>query len=336
MATPQNISRRRLLHSLGVLAIFVVVSTIGFYVLGAARQRSALDALHITANIFSTVGAWKAEFNDADKIWEILMIVLGIGAAVYAFGSAMALLTSGDIQRMLGRRQLTGKIQSLEDHYIVCGYGRMGQSVARSLARERVPFVVIDVDDTMTTLAEEQGFLYLLGDAADEIIMNLAGIRTAKGLVACLPHDAENVFVTLTARGINPQLQIIARSEQQQTESRLLRAGADRVICPAVIGAMKVTRMLLHPAVEDILDATAAGDLGFDKVRVSDLNEVSGRTLADLGLPTRYGLIVLGIVRDNGSKTFNPPATHKLADDEQLIVIGPRTSVDRLVRDRGG
>ncbi len=329
-------TRKNIRISLVLLIIFALVSTMGFYLLGVFHQtdRSFMDCLHYTASIFSTVGDMPRNghpFTAGEKLWEILMIVFGIGVAVYAFGTIMAMITGGEIQRMLGRRQLFGKIRSLENHYIVCGFGRMGQGVAQSLARENQPFVVLERDAEKTTLADERDYLYLLGDATDESLLNLAALNRAKGLVACLPHDADNVFVTLTARQLNPEIQIIARAEQQGVESRLISAGATRTVCPPVIGAAKVTRMLLHPAVDDMLDATMQGDFAFDRINVDDLPNAVGQSLRDLALPREYGLMVLAVQTPNGSRQFNPPADHTLASGEQMIVIGQRENVDRLV-----
>jgi voltage-gated potassium channel len=327
-----NETRRNLRISIAVLVFFAMVSTVGFWILG--EERTLLDSLYLTANIFSTVGAWRDSFDDADRLWEILMIVFGIGAAVYAFGNVMALVTGGEVQRMLGRRQLTGKMRSLEGHYIVSGFGRMGQGVARSLAREGAAFVVIDRSREMTTAADDMNYLYLLGDAADESILRMAGIDRARGLVTCLPHDADNVFATLTARELNPKLTIIARAEQEQTERRLISAGADRVISPPVIGAVKVTRMLLHPAVDEFLDAAAAQNVGLDRITVTKASGLAGKSLRDLGLPRSHGLMVLAIESRQGQREFNPSADHILREDEQVIVMGPREAVDRLAGTR--
>jgi voltage-gated potassium channel len=333
---PGQTSRRNVRNSMLALAVFAVVSTAGFYGLGlwAGVERGWLECLRYTASIFSTVGDMprREPFTPAETLWEILMIIFGIGVAVWAFSSIMALVTGGEIQRMLGRRELFGKIRSLDNHYIVCGHGRMGQSIARSLARSGQSFVVIDKDAERTSEAEERDYLYILGDATDENILSMAGVHRAKGLVACLPHDADNVFATLTARELNARLTIIARAEQESTERRLLNAGASRVICPPVIGAMKVTRMLLHPAVEDMLDATMSGEFALDRVNVDDMPAVNGKTLRELALPSEYGLMVLAVQRGDGSRLFSPPADHKLSGGEQIIVVGRRESVDRLAR----
>ena len=324
--------------SMYVLLLFAVISTLGFYLLGymGGQERSILQCLYLTANIFSTVGNWTESFTAGEKVWEIMMILFGIGAAAYALGSVTALSTSGEVQRTFGRRSLVDKIKSLEGDYIVCGFGRMGQSICRELAREGIDFVVIEKESEATTRAEELDYIYLLGDASDEQMLRMSGIAKAKGLVATLPHDADNGFVALTARGMNERLQIIARAEREEAESRLQRAGADRVICPSVIGAMKITRMLLHPAVEEFLEATASRDLAVDRLHVRDLKGVAGQTLRDVALPSRFGITVFAVEGADGQRLFNPSAEHVLKDDEQLIVFGQRQAVDQLADESSG
>lgn len=325
-----ELSQRRVKRSLIILLIFAIISTIGYYAIGSPES-DLIDALYLTANVFSTVGAWNPAMSRSEEIWTILMIVFGIGGAVYAFSSVMALMTSGQIRSILGRRQLTGKIQSLSDHYIVCGFGRMGRSVCNSLAEAGRSFVLIDHDAERTAAADTVGHLYVLGEAADEKALENAGIARARGLVTCLKHDADNVFVTLTARGMNPKLTIIARSEAEGTEKRLTRSGADRVITPSVIGAHKITRMLLHPAVEDMIDAAAAEHIAIDRVAVGQLSGLTGRSLRDVALPKEYGVTVLAVETPDGRRQFNPPADHVLAADEQMILVGPAPAIDRLL-----
>lgn len=331
LKTPQ----KQLQLALMGMAVAAIVSTCGFWILGNG-ERTFIDALHLTANILSTVGNWSGELSQVEKVWEVLVIVFGIGAAMYGFGQVMAITTGGQIQRMLGRRQLQKEIKTLRDHYIVCGFGRMGQSVCESLKDEGKRFVLIETDDERAAMADELGYIYINGDAADEDVLSQAGIEYSRGLVTCLRHDADNVFVTLTAHGINPELQVIARSESQATEHRLKRAGASRVICTPVIGANKVTRMLLHPALEDLVDATIEKDLAFDRIHVNRLEDLVGKTLTELHLPRDHGVIVLAIEKLDGRRMFNPPEDHVLKEDELMLVVGPRKAVDDLLlRSRG-
>lgn len=329
----QSHPRQQLRYSLMIVLVFAVVSTVGFFILGRVHgiDRSVLQCLYLTVNIFSTVGNWSDRLSWDEKLWEILMCIFGIGASFYALGAITALLTSGEMRRALGRRNLVDKIKSIQHHYIICGFGRMGQSICQELTYDQMPFVLIDLDPDKTAIADSLGYTYLLGEASDEKVLEQAGIERAKGLVACLPHDADNVFVTLTARSVNENLNIISRAERADTEPRLLRAGANRVVCAPVIGALKITRMLLHPAVEDIVDATEERHLSIDRIAASDISGAVGRSLRELALPKHHGVMVLAVTQPDGTRLFNPPADHVLAEDDRLIVAGPRAAVDNLI-----
>lgn len=323
---------RQLRQSIIILLCCAAISIIGFMVLGWAKgqPRPLLEALYITANIFTTVGDIHWQPTVPEKVWGVLTMVFGVTAALYALGNVTAVLTSGEINRVFGRRQLADKIRSLKGHYIVCGFGRMGQAVCRSLYNDGVSFVVIDRDPEQTAAADEADFLYLLGDASDETILRLAGIDRSNGLVTCLTHDADNVFVTLTARGMKQDLTIIACAETEATERRLLRAGADRAICLPIIGALKVSRMLLRPAMEDLLAATREHDIAVDRLSVSEMQGLIGQSLRDLALPRTHGVMVLAVDSVNGDRQFNPSADHTLEAGEQLIVVGPGDALAQL------
>jgi len=334
MSQPETqIFKRQLKVSVLVLVIFAVMSTAGFYVLGEGR-RGMIDCLYLTAGYFSTVGdnPFSGTFSEREELWALMVIIFGIGAAVYAFGSVMALITSGELQRSIGRRQLAKRLESLDNHYIVCGFGRMGSGICRALARKGARFVLIDAAEGPIEEAAELGYVTTLGDAADEIVLKQVAIDRARGLVTCLPHDPDNIFVTLTARGLNAHLLIIARAEILATEQRLIRAGADRVICPSVIGATKITRMLLHPAVDDLMDAATEEDFNIDRIAVSSLTNLAGKSLRDAALPSRYGIMVLAVERPGRNRLFNPAADHLLTNEEQLIVAGPHEAIERFLK----
>lgn len=332
MASTTLTSKRNLFISLFLLFVATQISSVGFYVIG---DREPLEAIYTTVVIFTTIGDIDVEFSDAERIWALLVMVFGLGLVLYAFGNVMAVITSGEVRRMLGRRQLYGKIKSLEDHYIVCGFGRMGRNICRQLAREGCQFVLIESDTERTTKAEELGYLYIVGDATDEMVLKKAGIDSAKGLISVLGHDANNVFVTLTARGLNDSLTIITRTEEEATEMRLLRAGATHAVNPQRIGAQLVTRMLLHPALLDLMDATRESDMEVDRLSVSELPGMAGKSLRELGMPKKYGLMVLAVVKRDGQNLFNPEWDYVLAEGEQLIVMGLKQGVENLMESYG-
>ncbi len=325
-------AKRNLFISLFLLFVATQISSVGFYVIGG---REPLEAIYTTVVIFTTIGDIDTEFSDAERIWALLVMVFGLGLVLYAFGNVMAVITGDEVRRMLGRRQVYGKIKSLENHYIVCGFGRMGRNICRQLAREGCQIVLIESDTERTTEAEELGYLYIVGDATDEMVLKKAGIDVAKGLVSVLGHDANNVFVTLTARGLNDSLTIITRTEEEATEMRLLRAGATRAVNPQRIGAQLVTRMLLHPALLDFMDATRESEMEVDRISVSKLPEMVGKSLKELGLPKDYGLMVLAVVNSDDENQFNPDLDYILSEGEQLIVMGPKQGVENIMETYG-
>ncbi len=288
------------------LAALLIVGCAGFVVLG--RDRSVFEALWMTVNLLTTVGDDNIKLTDTERGWAMLLMVSGVLTVFYVGINVVAFIVDGEFRALFGRRKLQNKINQLQDHMVVCGFGRMGRALCDVLAERHVPFVVIDSDDAKTAIADEAGYLYLHGNAVDGAVLNEARIDHARGLAACLTSDADNVFVTLTARGIAPKLTITARAEDVDTESKLRRAGADRVICPPVLGANKIMRMLLHPAIDELMEmATDVSDLEVVKVYARDLPRAVGMTLQQLALPSEAGVMVVSMASQDGRRRFNPP-----------------------------
>lgn len=326
-------TRQKLKLSLYVLVTLLLIGASGFMLLG--DDRSVFESIYVTLLILTTVGMKEAsiKLNEAEQAWAVVLMVAGISTALYAAGNLVALIIEGDLRRMFGRRQLKSKIDRLDNHYIVCGFGRMGRALCRSLADKGVPFVLIELDTARTTLADELGYLYVVGDATLERVLQEARIDKAAGLATCLQSDADNVFVTLTARELNAELQIIARAERSETEPKLKRAGANRVICLPVLGANKITRMLLTPAVEELLDLAVSGpDIEVSKVRMTDLPLAVGHQLKSLHLGGKTGTMVVAVVHEAGHRTLSPPPDLTLKQGDELIVVGAQGSVSSLVQ----
>lgn len=329
----ENATRIRIVRAIIVLAAFTCISTTGFYVLGntVGQGRSLLHAIYLTAMIFSTVGSIPDKMTTHEEIWTVLMIVFGIGAAVYWFSTMMALVTEGELRRAMGKRQKSRRLRHMNDHMIVAGFGRMGSEVCRMLHDNKRPFVLIDTDPERIALAESLRYVCINGDASDEPVLTNASIDSAAGLVTCLPNDAANVFVALTARGMNESLNIIARSESEAAEGRLIKAGATRVVSPAAIGATKIARMLMHPALEDLIDATANADLSIDRLSTDRMKEMLGKTLRHLSLPAQHGVSIMAVEKADGQRFFSPSADHVLEEGDSLIVFGPQEAVEKLL-----
>ncbi len=322
--------------SLGLLAGILVTGTLGFYLLGDSR--GVLESVYLTVMIVTTVGLKDQypRFNDAESAWSLVVMLVGVAAALYATGNLVAFLIGGELKSILGRHQLQSRIKLLRDHFIVCGFGRMGRALCEALSKRDISFVVIDYNSERTALAEEHGYLYILGDATLDQTLETAHIREARGLATCLKSDADNVLVTLSARGLDQDIVITARAEMEETQHKLLRAGANRVICPPVQGATSILQMLLHPAVDELVDIVVSGeDLGISKVNASELPKALGRTLEELKLPTLTGITIVVVVRGDGRRLFNPPPDFRIEPDDELVVIGPPQGVDSLLAEMG-
>ena len=314
------------------LVALVVVGTAGFRVFGG---RSFFESLYLTVVILTTVGMKESDqpLTDAEQGWAIVLMLVGVGAVLYASVALVAFLIDGDMRRLLGRRKVNKRIDRLHGHTVICGFGRMGRALAKLLTAKGEPFVVIDNDLDRAEEAEQLGYLFLLDDAMSDQALRAAHADQARGLVACLPDDADNVFVALTAREMAPGLLIISRAERMGAESKLRRAGADRVICAPVLTANRVMHMLLQPAIDDLLELMASGEdpLTIVKVAVADLPKAVGRSLSELNLRSKTGMSVVAIIRPDGRRQVNPIAGEKLDAGAQLILLGPTAGIDRVL-----
>jgi voltage-gated potassium channel len=260
--------------------------------------------------------------------------IVGLG---FLWALITAMLVELDLGGLLRRRRIMRRIQELSDHYIICGAGRMGRVVVREFHRAGKPFVVIESDPTRASglLQEEPGLLFIDGDATREHVLRTAGVERAIGLAACLPNDAENLFLCLTARGLKPSLEIVARAYDEESLNKLHRAGANHVISPAVTGAIRMASTLIRPSVVSFLDAATLGSdmtLRLEEAEITEGSPLVGMTLADARIPQRTGLIVLAMrcCSGDGSPTYNPgPETHLTANDV-MIVLGYPDQVQRL------
>ncbi|MGE0608407.1 MAG: TrkA family potassium uptake protein [Pirellulales bacterium] len=268
------------------------------------------------------------------------LIVVGYGAVIYTVGGFMQMLIDGELKQALGARRMTKEIDRLQDHTVICGVGRMGTILARELKSADKPFVVIDTDERRLHNAEEQGYLVVNGDAAEERALEQAGIRRAAVLATVLPNDAANVFVTITAREMNPNLMIIARGENPRTEKKLLGCGANRVVLPMAIGAKKLAQLIIRPSAENMLEQlTNQGELNeelgriglqFDELEVAANSSLVDRALSDIDLRSNHGFLIVGVRRTDGTTLLNPSPSTRLAAGDTVIVIGRDNDIPQL------
>ncbi|PQO35233.1 potassium channel protein [Blastopirellula marina] len=270
----------------------------------------------------------------------IMVIIAGYGAVIYTVGGFMQMVVDGELQKALRSRRMTKEIEQLSGHTILCGVGRMGSILARELHAEGKPFVVIDSDEARLAAAESLGYLIVKGDATEEWVLEQAGIERASLLATVLSADATNVFVTVTAREMNPNLTIIARGENPRTEKKLIGCGADKVVLPTAIGAKKLAQMIIRPSAENMLEQlTHRSDLNeelgriglhFDELEVATGSPLVNKPLGEIELRSNHGFLIVGIRHPDGSTILNPPPETRLIAGDIVIVLGHDDDIPQL------
>jgi voltage-gated potassium channel len=310
---------------LAVALLFVVLigGTIGYAVL---EGWSLWDGFYMTATTITTVGFGEVHpLSRAGQVFTVCVIVAGVGTAFYAFALLASLVVEGGLHQRLERRRRQHMLEQLRDHFIVCGYGRIGSTIAEEFRRQHVPYVVIERDPERVHEVIEQHGLAVLADASSDEVLRRVGIDRARGLIAAVGTDAENVYAVMAARDIRPDLYIIGRAETEDAERKLLRAGANRVVSPYRIGARELAQTALRPAVVDFFElATRSGnlELAIEQVTIADHSGLVGKTIMEANVRQRFGLIVVGIQRRAGRMEFNPPADAVMQAGDQLVVLG--------------
>ena len=312
-----------------LLILLIAVSTAGYCVL---EKQSPADALYMTLVTISTVGSWQIpDMSPAGRWWTLGLIILGVGLAAATFSISVALLTEGTLHKVLGRKQVQRAIEKLSGHAVVCGCGRMGSMVADELKAAGRDVVVIEISGELFDRPESCNALSVIGDAQEESVLEAAGVKRASHLVACLPDDADNVFLTLTARQMSPSLTIISRAESPATERKLRHAGADRVVCPQTIGATRISNVITRPAVVDFVEVANKGvDLEMDQLVVSETSELAGKTLRELALPARTGTMLVAVRKNDAETVYNPGPNLTIAAGDTLILVGQRGSAVKV------
>ena len=324
--------RRLILPVVGMMMLMMVGTSAYQWLEGL----SPIDAFYMTAITISTVGFGEVKpFTPAGRIFTVALIAAGGGLAAYLLKTAVEFLVSGDWRTQLEHERRQTMLRKLTDHIIVCGYGRVGREVAHELRAEKLPFVVMDKDPDKIARIQDAGYLALQGNAANEIYLKEAGIERARGLVAAVNSDAENVFIVLTARGLRPNLTIVARANYEDSESKLLRAGANRVIFPYRISGRRMVTMMVRPHVADFLDeVTHAGEqeLLVEQVWLAQSSPLVGQTLGQADLRNLFNITILACRSADGQVNTHPGAEMTLCADSHLVVLGTRDQIQALAR----
>jgi len=295
---------------------------------------NAWDAFYMTVTTVVTVGFGEIHpLSTAGRMFTVALIFSGVGTAFYTATLVATIIVEGGLQRRLARRRAARMLEHIKDHFIVCGYGRIGSIIAAELHQQGVPVAVIERDPERVRQAIDRGWLALEADASREEVLAKAGIHRARGLITAVGTDAENVFTVLTARVMRPDLFIIARVESDDAEHKLRRAGADRVISPYQIGATQMVQTALRPAVVDFFHLATSSerlDLSMEQVHINDDSPLVNQSIVDAGIRQKFGVIVVGIKRAGGGMDFNPPPDAVMRPGDELVVLGRTDSVKAL------
>jgi voltage-gated potassium channel len=313
-----------------VLVVTFVAAVVGYRLCGYAW----LDAVWMVAITVSSVGFGERSVLDAPaKLLTLGVIVFGMSAAFYTIGGLLQMLTEGELERALGHRRMTRDIRRLKDHIIICGFGRMGEILAAELERVQRPFVVIDNDPERILEAADRQYLCLSGDASEETTLREARVDHARAVVTGLPSDAANVFITLTSRNLNPQMQIVARAEHQSTEKKLRQAGADRVVMPAIVGARQMVRLLTRPSTADLIELvfeTSFLDYELDEIAVTESSKMAGITVRETEAHRVHRLLVVGVKDKEDHMVLNPDAEYVFKPGDIVIMMGHTEDIARF------
>ena len=326
-------SRARIRIVLLAVLAAIAVGTLAFHLL---EGWSILDSLYVTVQTLTTVG-----FGDLTpqttlgRVFATVFMMIGVGVVIYALTSTVQTIVHSELFARYGHSR---KMSKLQDHFIICGAGRVGSHLIRSLRAVDGVFLVIESDQPKCEALMDMGIPVLIRDATLEESLIEAGVEHARGLASCLPDDADNVYVVLTARDLNPKIHIVARAAEEQAESKLIRAGANRVVAPTIIGGHRMAMALTKPAVGDFLDSVTANDLelGFEQLEVDPVSKLVGRKLSESVIRSELNIVIVSIRRNDGELIFNPSGETKIESGDVLIAIGNEESLARLKALAGG
>lgn len=326
--------RKRLILAAMLILFIISFGTVGYMSIEGWRF---IDALYMTVITLSTVGYREVHaLSEMGILFTTMLIVSGVGTVLYALSTGAQIVLEGELQEIFGRKRLEKKIRELKNHYIVCGYGRMGKIICRELKEKNIKFVV--VEKKPDALEEKGDMLIFEGDATRDEILREVGIERAKGLISVLTTDAENLFVVLSARELNPKLFIVARAGEEGSEQKLMRAGADRVVSPYHIGGLRIAHTVLKPAVVDFIEfATKSGniDLQMEEIAIREDSKLAGLTLDECGIGRELGIIIVAIKKPAGDMRFNPTFRTSIKAGDTLLALGEISKL-KILKDMAG
>ncbi|MEJ2367468.1 MAG: potassium channel protein [Acidobacteriota bacterium] len=325
---------KKLLAALFALFVVYVVGTVGYMLL---EHWNFTDASYMTVITISTVGYAETHPLSPTGRWFTTFLILGgVGVLIYGVTNLAAFIVEGELRALFKRSRMDKRIEKVAGHFILCGAGRVGRNIARELLQMNYSMVILDKDPERLEALEKEGLataLPLLGDATDDRNLEKAGIKRAAGLVTALLSDSDNLYVVLSARQMNPTLRIIARVTEEELTEKMIRAGADKAVCPSHIGGLRMASELIRPKVIDFLETLFRekdGTLRLEEAVLGAKSKLSGKTLAQVQIPKKTGCVVVALRRRSGAFEFNPSADTRLEEADTLIVIGDAQRVEIL------
>lgn len=313
------------------IVILIAIGTVGFNFI---EGWDVLESFYTTIMTLTTIGYGDfAPKTRGGMLFTVMLVIFGVGTMLYTVGLVAQTMVEGRLMNLMGRGKMEKTIEKMTNHYIICGCGRIGMLIARELTAEKVPFVVMDNNAEAIQRVQEEGFVYFRGDATHDKCLIGAGIKQARGIVCVLPSDAQNLYVILTAKELNPKIWILSRSEEEASEHRLLRAGADRVMSPYTLGGSRMAMAILRPAMLDFIEITTRRqslELRMDELEICEGSPLIGRSLEESEIRQRYGLIIVAVKKDSGKMIFNPMASYVIQNGDKLIALGEEDNVAKL------
>jgi voltage-gated potassium channel len=323
-------NRFRIRYAVLAVVVATALGTLGFRLI---EGWSIVDSLYAATQTVTTVGYGDlAPASINGRIFATIFMFVGVGVVLYSLTATVQSIVQSELLATFGQRRQLRKMSKLRDHFIICGAGRVGSRLVRTLQEGEQPFIVIERDPQKVTELADRGVIVLVRDATLEETLKEAGVEHARGLAACLPDDADNVYVVLTARDLNSQLHIVARAAEEQAESKLIRAGANRVVAPTIIGGHRMAVALTKPAVGDFIDSITANTLGLalEQLEVGPSSSLAGQKLSATNIRSELDIVIVSIRRSDGQTLFNPSGEALIEANDMLIAIGSAESLMKL------
>jgi voltage-gated potassium channel len=317
--TPQL--KKRILYAHTGIFLMLSTGTVGIHLIEGFPW---FESFYFVAATVTTVGYGDIiPATPAGRMFTVALMLFGVGTVLYALTILAQSLIQSEVFQALGIRRRNREMEKLSNHFIICGAGRVGRRVIKSLRSDNLPYVVIEINPDKIALLEDATYV-VEGDATLDANLKRAGVERAAGLATCLTDDAKNVYVVLTARHMNPSLHIVARADEEQAEPKLIRAGANRVVSPTIIGSLGMARSLTRPAIADFMDSIVAEnlDLIFEEIPIARDSKYVGKALKDTNISHELNLLIVAIRRSAGEMIFNPSGLTEILGDDLLIVIG--------------